>query len=90
MVSDVKRRTERALRHPAHQAEHKAETGSGWYAYLARGVVFRLIGIFVTTAAIEYDPKEAIGFDGALQKTNADSGRHDRHDTRGDGLAGRA
>jgi hypothetical protein len=36
--------------------------------HLARGVVFTLIGAFVIRAAIEYDPKEAIGLDGALQK----------------------
>jgi hypothetical protein len=31
-------------------------------------VVFALIGVFVTKAAIDYDPKDAIGLDGALQK----------------------
>ena len=36
--------------------------------HLARAVVFTLIGIFVTKAALEYDPDEAIGLDGALQK----------------------
>lgn len=35
---------------------------------LARALVFTLIGIFITKAAIEYDPDEAIGLDGALQK----------------------
>ena len=35
---------------------------------LARGVVFGLIGAFVVKAAIDYDPREAIGLDGALQK----------------------
>jgi hypothetical protein len=34
----------------------------------ARFVVFGLIGVFVTKAAIDYDPKAAIGLDGALQK----------------------
>ncbi|MDQ3778595.1 MAG: DUF1206 domain-containing protein, partial [Actinomycetota bacterium] len=43
--------------------------------HLARGVVFGLIGLFVTKAAIEYDPQDAIGLDGALQKlVNADHG----------------
>jgi hypothetical protein len=41
---------------------------AGVVGHLARGVVFTLIGVFVTKAAIEYDPKEAIGLDGALQK----------------------
>jgi len=41
---------------------------AGVAGHLARGVVFGLIGVFITKAAIEYDPKEAIGLDGALQK----------------------
>jgi hypothetical protein len=40
----------------------------GTAGHLARGVVFGLIGWFVIKAALEYDPKEAIGLDGALQK----------------------
>jgi hypothetical protein len=38
---------------------------------LARGVVFGLIGIFLFKAALEYDPGEAIGLDGALRKLAA-------------------
>lgn len=41
---------------------------AGVVGHLARGVVFTLIGIFLTKAAVEYDPNEAIGLDGALQK----------------------
>jgi hypothetical protein len=41
---------------------------AGVAGHLARAVVFTLIGIFVTKAAVEYDPDEAIGLDGALQK----------------------
>jgi uncharacterized membrane protein YidH (DUF202 family) len=41
---------------------------AGAFGHVARFVVFGLIGIFVTKAAIEYDPKDAIGLDGALQK----------------------
>jgi hypothetical protein len=41
---------------------------TGVAGLLARGVVFGLIGAFVIKAALEYDPKEAIGLDGALQK----------------------
>jgi len=40
----------------------------GVVGHLARGIVFGLIGIFVTKAAIDYDPKDAIGLDGALRK----------------------
>lgn len=40
----------------------------GVVGHLARGVVFGLIGIFVTKAAIDYNPKDAIGLDGALRK----------------------
>ena len=40
----------------------------GVVGHLARAIVFTLIGIFVIRAALQYDPKEAIGLDGALQK----------------------
>jgi len=40
----------------------------GLAGHAARFVVFGLIGVFVAKAAIDYDPKEAIGLDGALQK----------------------
>jgi uncharacterized protein DUF1206 len=40
----------------------------GVVGHLARAIVFTLIGVFVIRAAIQYDPKEAIGLDGALQK----------------------
>lgn len=32
-----------------------------------------LIGVFVIRAALQYDPKEAIGLDGALQKLASQS-----------------
>jgi uncharacterized protein DUF1206 len=41
---------------------------AGTVGHVARAVVFGLIGVFVIKAALEYDPKEAIGLDGALQK----------------------
>jgi hypothetical protein len=47
-----------------------ARVGGGSVAvvgHLARCVVFFLIGAFIVKAALEYDPKEAIGLDGALQ-----------------------
>ncbi|MBA2536751.1 MAG: DUF1206 domain-containing protein [Actinobacteria bacterium] len=45
--------------------------------HLARGVVFTLIGAFLIKAALEYEPKEAVGLDGALQEVvNASYGRY--------------
>jgi len=41
---------------------------AGVAGHIARGAVFGLIGVFVVKAALDYDPKEAIGLDGALQK----------------------
>ena len=49
-------------------AEQKWGGRAGLAGHLARAVVFTLIGIFVVKAALEYDPNEAIGLDGALQK----------------------
>jgi Domain of Unknown Function (DUF1206) len=43
-------------------------TRVGVVGLLARLVVFGLIGAFLIKSAVEYDPKEAIGLDGALQK----------------------
>jgi hypothetical protein len=40
----------------------------GVVGHVARAVVFGLIGIFVVRAAIDYNPRDAIGIDGALQK----------------------
>lgn len=37
-------------------------------SFTARGVVFGLIGFFLARAAYQYDPKEAVGLDGALSK----------------------
>jgi hypothetical protein len=41
---------------------------AGVAGHIARFVVFGLIGIFITKAAIDYNPNDAIGLDGALQK----------------------
>jgi hypothetical protein len=41
---------------------------AGVVGHVARGVVFGLIGIFVTKAAVDYDPNAAVGLDGALRK----------------------
>jgi hypothetical protein len=50
------------------RAEQRWYRRIGKLGHAARGVVFSLIGIFLVKAAVEYDPKEAIGLDGALQK----------------------
>jgi Domain of Unknown Function (DUF1206) len=47
-------------------AEDKAYTIIGVVGFVARGVVFSLIGVFLVRAAYQYDPKEAVGIDGAL------------------------
>lgn len=47
----------------------------GSIGILSRAIVFGLIAVFLLKAAVEYDPKEAIGLDGALQKlANASHG----------------
>jgi hypothetical protein len=43
-------------------------TRAGVLGYLARAVVYALIGIFLVRGAWQYDPDEAVGVDGALQK----------------------
>jgi hypothetical protein len=40
----------------------------GSFGYLARMVVFGLVGVFLIKAAIDYDPNKAVGLDGALAK----------------------
>lgn len=47
-------------------AAETAVEALGITGLLARGVVFGLVGIFLVKAALEYDPDEAIGLDGAL------------------------
>ena len=46
--------------------EEAGAIGLGILGYLARGVVFCLVGAFLVKAAWEYDPSEARGLDGAL------------------------
>lgn len=48
------------------EAEDKAYTVVGVVGFVARAVVFGLIGVFLIRAAYQYDPKEAVGLDGAL------------------------
>jgi hypothetical protein len=42
-------------------AERKWGGRAGLFGHLAGALVFGLIGVFVTKAAIEFDPREAIG-----------------------------
>jgi Domain of Unknown Function (DUF1206) len=48
--------------------ERKWGGRAGAAGHFARFVVFGLIGVFVIKAAIDYNPNDAIGLDGALQK----------------------
>jgi hypothetical protein len=48
------------------EPEEAAATVIGMVGFLARAVVFCLIGLFLVKAAWEYDPKQAKGLDGAL------------------------
>jgi hypothetical protein len=56
------------------KTDQMGETIRHWYTrtavvgYLARAVVFGLIGIFLIKAAVDYNPRKAIGLDGALAK----------------------
>ena len=43
-------------------------TWIGTFGYLARMVVFGLVGVFLIRAAIDYNPNKAVGLDGALAK----------------------
>jgi uncharacterized protein DUF1206 len=40
----------------------------GQVGYLARMVVFGLVGVFLVKAAVDYNPNKAVGLDGALAK----------------------
>jgi hypothetical protein len=48
--------------------ERRSYVVLGVLGHLARAVLFFLVGFFFVKAAWEYDPKEAIGLDGALRK----------------------
>jgi len=49
-------------------ATKKWITWLGTTGHLARGVVFALVGIFLIKAAVDYNPRAAVGLDGALAK----------------------
>jgi len=54
--------------HKMNHGTRKWAIRSGVAGFAARGVVFAIVGVFLTKAAYEYDPKEAVGIDGALAK----------------------
>ena len=50
------------------ESVRRAYTALGVFGLVARAVVFALVGYGILKAAIEFDPKEAVGLDGALHK----------------------
>lgn len=50
------------------ETEDRAYTVIGVVGFVARAVVFGLIGVFLVRAAYQYDPQEAVGLDGALSE----------------------
>ena len=48
----------------------KGYTWLGVFGHVARAVIFALVGYGLIKAAIDYDPDEAIGLDGALLAAN--------------------
>jgi hypothetical protein len=50
------------------KAERRSLDALGSAGHLARMVVFGLVGFFLVRAAWQYDPKEAVGLDGALAR----------------------
>ncbi len=51
----------------------RAFTTLGVIGYVARMVVFGLVGYFLIKAAIDYSPRQAVGLDGALARLARDS-----------------
>ncbi len=56
--------------HPSPRMRRPVEW-LGVVGFSARGVVFGLIAFFLAKAAVEFDPKEAVGLDGALSRLAA-------------------
>jgi hypothetical protein len=57
------------------QNVRRAFTVAGVVGLLARAVAFALIGVFVLKAAIDYNPHDAVGLDGALGRLSTTVGR---------------
>jgi hypothetical protein len=51
-----------------NESVRRAYTALGVFGLVARAVVFALVGYGILKAALDYDPKEAVGLDGALHK----------------------
>jgi hypothetical protein len=64
----TKKFRERLDEHEMHGTVRTWAIRSGVVGHIARGVVFAVVGIFLGKAALEYDPNEAVGIDGALLK----------------------
>ena len=47
---------------------HRLYTAAGVFGHLARAIVFLLVGYGLLRAAADYDPRNAIGLDGALNE----------------------
>jgi Domain of Unknown Function (DUF1206) len=62
---------EKLKEHRMSSTELRWTTRIAFVGLMARGVVFGLIAWFFARAAIQYDPKEAKGLDGALQEVAA-------------------
>ena len=54
--------------HEMNEAVEPAFATLGILGHVARGVVFGLIGYGLVKAAVDYDPKNAVGLDGALRR----------------------
>jgi hypothetical protein len=68
-VRGISQRFERHLRlSDMHGWQRRWLPMLGTAGYAARGLVFTLVGLFVIQAAITYDPKKAVGIDGALHR----------------------
>ncbi|WP_438803137.1 DUF1206 domain-containing protein [Frankia gtarii] len=68
IIRGAKRKFEEKLKTGQMSAfARKVAKPAGLVGYIVRGVVFGLAGVFVTKAAIEFDPSEAKGLDGTLK-----------------------
>jgi hypothetical protein len=68
----VTRRFERKLRlGELGRATRRAVTAVGVLGHLARFVVFSIVGWFLVKAALEFEPRKAVGLDGALAQVAA-------------------
>lgn len=65
VTTDFEKKLQKRKMHDATKAVAKTV---GVLGHLARFVVWTLVALFLGKAAWEYDPKEAIGLDGALHK----------------------